>query len=228
MANELTPSGRQRKVAHLGSASTSSFSFDSLIGGRNSGQLELNDRTPTSPEIDSPSSLLLRELESLITPPPPNSQASVSSKSIKDRPLGEALFDACAEVKVITSSVSMHLSNESRQKLFNQIDMMHEIDGWDPEDNPVDGPSYSTFLKWLLVVAPKKGPGLGLSHSGNVVAAWMHNKDRLIVEFLPKDKSKWSITRHCDGEVERGFGEANILRLLEVLGPYEVECFFRK
>lgn len=200
-----------------------------LAGFKNNRLCFQKEPTSMGPEGDSQLALLMERIEDLkIKYDDGCISTKTSSRKLSKRTIQEVLFDACADVKVMTSQVSMYLKDEMRQKLFNQIDLIHEPEDWDVDDSPVNKPSFNSFLRWFLLVSPERGPGLGLTYAGNIIAAWVENKNRLILEFLPKDKSKWSVTKYIDGEVERSSGEANILRLPEVLSPYEVDNFFNK
>ena len=139
----------------------------------------------------------------------------------------ELLFDARANVKIMASAVSMHINPELRIKLFRQIDMLHDPDEWEPEDTPINQLSFKTFLSGLLQINPERGPGLGLSNTGNVIAAWVTDKDRLIIEFMPK-KVKWVITRFINDEPEQFTGRTLINRLFESLAPYNPDHWFSK
>jgi len=147
---------------------------------------------------------------------------------VSNRTTKEILFDACANVKILTSKVSMHLNSEFRNNLFIQIDRVHEPKSWNQDDEPVNQLSFNSFLRWYLLNTPEQGPGIGLSPLGNLVAAWMVGRDRLIIEFLPKDKTKWLISRYYNDEKERGSGQTSISRLSAVLSPYNVDTFFKE
>jgi hypothetical protein len=144
----------------------------------------------------------------------------------KRKSIEETLFDACADVKIATSQVSMHLDRAAIKKIFHQIDLMHNVNEWNIDEQVINVNSYKSFLKWFLFVNPTKGPGLGLSHQGNLVAAWMNKLDRLILEFYPNEQAKWMIKSENNGEIETGSGQSSILRLPKVLAPYEVKTNF--
>ena len=74
--------------------------------------------------------------------------------------VAERLFDATAEVKMLTSQVAMHLENEWRERLFSQLDRLHDPDEWDKDDRPVERSSFSTFLKTICDLRPAVRPGL--------------------------------------------------------------------
>lgn len=155
----------------------------------------------------------------------PPSPASITFLP-KSKSLEEKLFDATASVKVLSSKVAMHLNQERRNKLFSQIDSLHDIDEWDEEDMPVKDSSFETFLKAILLISPKRHPGLGLSHKGNLIATWGNSQDRLVAEFLPKGFVRFVLSRNLDGEIERATGETNISRLFECLTPYQPNHWF--
>lgn len=139
----------------------------------------------------------------------------------------ELLFDARANVKIMASAVSMHIKPELRKKLFRQIDMLHDPDDWEPEDIPINKSSFKMFLSGFLQISPERGPGLGLTNAGNLMASWVSDKDRLIIEFLP-NKILWVITRFIDDEPEHFTGSTKINRLVKTLAPYNPEKWFSK
>jgi hypothetical protein len=152
----------------------------------------------------------------------PSSLPSVpSSKTIEEK-----LFDATASVKILASKVAMHLDRDRRNKLFSQIDSLHDIEEWDEEDRPIIDSSFETFLKAILLISPQRHPGLGLSHEGNLIATWGNTQDRLITEYLPKGFVRFVLSRIIDGEIERATGETKISRLLECLTPYQPNHWF--
>lgn len=158
----------------------------------------------------------------------PISPASIPLSNT-NKSINEQLFDATSSIKILTSQVAMHLDAKFREKLFSQIDYLHELDDWDPEDKPIQKASFTTFLRTILYIKPKRYPGLGLSYTGNLIAAWTVGKDRLTIEFLPNDQVKWVLAKHYDnGEVERSASQSSILRMLKCLAPYAPEIWFYK
>jgi hypothetical protein len=149
----------------------------------------------------------------------PRSPASLTS-SVVQKPLEERLFDATANVKILTAQVSMHLEREWRDKLFRQLDSLHDPEEWEPDDEPIQQASFATFLKAIVQLKPQRRPGLGLSHGGNLIAAWSTGRDRLTIEFLPNDGVRWVISRYRDDESERFAGQTAVSRLAEGLAHY--------
>lgn len=163
-----------------------------------------------------------RRVSELLIPPSP---ASLTSP-IGPRPLEERLFDATASVKILTSQIAMHLEREWRDKLFRQLDSLHDPNEWEPDDEPVQQASFATFLKAIVQIRPKRRPGLGLSHAGHLIAAWTKQADRLTIEFLPDDRVRWVIGRIRDDEPEHIAGQTRVSRLAEALAPYDPEIWF--
>jgi hypothetical protein len=143
-----------------------------------------------------------------------------------ERPIQELLFEALASVKILTSQVAMHLDREWRDKLFSQLDSLHDLTEWEDGDQPIQQSSFATFLKAMLSVRPARRPGLGLSSAGHLIAAWTTGDDRMTIEFLANDRVRWVLSRQYDGEPERVAGEMSVSRLMDGLTPYSPERWF--
>lgn len=166
--------------------------------------------------------LIERHVNELLNPPSPASLTSL----LAERPLEERLFDATANVKILTAQVAMHLEREWRDKLFRQLDSLHDPAEWEPDDEPIQQASFATFLKAIVQIKPQRRPGLGLSHGGHLIAAWTTGLDRLTIEFLPNDRVRWVLARYRDGESEHFAGQTAVSRLAEGLAPYNPENWF--
>lgn len=142
--------------------------------------------------------------------------------------LEEKLFDARADVKILFSEVSMHFSDALRNKLFHQIDLLHDPDDWENGDDPIQSKSFNTFLRWFYLNKPQQLPNFGLSVAGCFIASWLtnHNKDSLILEFLSNDRIKWFVTKYYDKEADHSSGSTNLSRIAEVLAPYYPDNWF--
>lgn len=163
-----------------------------------------------------------------------SSFSNVSTKSYKTKLVSkptveEVLFDARANIKVLTSALSMHLDDGFRRSLFEQIDLIHDPDDWDETDSPINSDTFKSFIRWYILNSPGVKPGYGLSSTGNIIAMWFNNKDKLLIEFFPYDKARWLVSKVvADDEFERASGTAKISRLLDVLAPYSPNDFFRR
>jgi hypothetical protein len=179
-----------------------------------------------SSAISEQTRLVLDQIEELKNSPSLTIGPTEHSSSNIERTTEENLFDACANVKIITSQVSMHLRPGWREKLFHQLDQMHNSDDWDLEDEPVKQDSFRTFIKWIVQINPERGPGLGLTTSGNIIAAWVNDGGRLTVEFLPNDQARWVVLKFFENQPERASGQTSLARLSSNIAPYSPEIFY--
>lgn len=140
--------------------------------------------------------------------------------------LEEKLFNATADVKVMTSQVAMYLDSQWRSKLFSQIDSLHDEDEWEQGDEPLQRESFATFLKAICELKPKKRPGLGLTTSGQLIAAWTAGSSRLTIEFSNNSRVKWVISRVIGDEAEHYVGDTTVNRLAAGLLPHHTEEWF--
>ena len=179
-------------------------------------------RMPIVPTRSDSNVELIQRLANLQNPKSPGSIAVV-----KQDDLAHQLFDALAQVKILTSQVAMHIDTEWRNKLFRQLDSLHDIEEWEAGDEPIRRESFSTFLRTILSLDPKRRPGLGLSQSGHLVAAWVKNDDRLTIEFLPGDRVRWVLSQRIEGDLpERFAGETRVDLLASRLASHNPDYWF--
>jgi hypothetical protein len=129
---------------------------------------------------------------------------------------------------MLTASVAMHLDQARRDKLFRQLDSLHDVTEWEEGDEPLQRSSFSTFLKAMLTVNPQRQPGLGLSQDGHLIGAWTTQRDRLTIEFLPNDWVRWVLAFHKeeDDGPRRFAGQTPVSELTEGLAPHRPEHWF--
>jgi hypothetical protein len=159
----------------------------------------------------------------------PESPASLSGGTVAamgGRSVEARLYVALADAKVLTSRIAMHLDRHWRDKLFRQLDSLHDIDEWDLDTQPLDKASFSTFLRTLHAIGMKRRPGLGLSFKGNLIGAWTVGPNRLTIEFLPDDKLRWSVIREYGQQPDRAAGETSVARIAGILAPYSPGIWF--
>lgn len=187
-------------------------------------QPRLTATSPQFPAFSEDTKEILRRIQSLQSHPSPGSLRSDDMN--QDKPLELRLFDALASAKILTSQVAMHLDQSWRNKLFQQIDSLHDPVEWEVADEPLREASFSTFLKAILNINPGRRPGLGLSSEGNLIAAWTKDSDRLTIEFLPSDRVRWVLSRRAEGDTERFAGETRVGRLFHGLKSFSPEHWF--
>jgi hypothetical protein len=171
---------------------------------------------------------IVQHVQTLQSPASPASLHPQRDERPDKRPLQERLFDALREVKILTSQVAMHMDKEWRDKLFYQLDALHDPAEWEGDDQPIRKSSFETFLKAMLSISPERRPGLGLSHAGHLIAAWTTDEDRLTIEFLPNDRVRWVLSRHSNGEIERYAGDTGVSSLAAGLSKYHTERWFSR
>ncbi|MCC6834476.1 MAG: hypothetical protein IT213_05780 [Cytophagales bacterium] len=142
--------------------------------------------------------------------------------------LEDQLYEAKACCKIKTSSIAMYLPDDRRSRFFRQLDNLMDIENWEEDDKPVTEASFTTLLRLLLFIRPKRNPSLGATSDGNILAAWViNNQDRLTIECLAGDKVRWVLCGYFEENFERVAGEATfIARLPEVLSPYNPGHWF--
>jgi hypothetical protein len=148
-------------------------------------------------------------------------QQKESVDSIEDK-----LRNANALCKTKTASIAMHVSKEWLFLFYRQLDNLMDPENWEDDDTPITDESFATLLRMLLYVKPKKRPGLGATSTGNIIATWTRDKERLTIECLPSDKVRWVLSVYINNERESAAGVTSLKRLLDVLSPYVPQHWF--
>ncbi len=139
----------------------------------------------------------------------------------RDKTVGEILFDANVAAKILTSHISMYLRDGWRDKLFYQLDNLLDPEEWDPQDKPLQKKSFETFLKAICDIRPTVRPGLGLSFSGNLIAAWISpEKNRLSLEFAQDGSVRLIGTRYIDEDPVFFSAHASVVNLKKTLREF--------
>ncbi len=221
MSNELVQAGTFPRIGQSGPVAES-YPDLSIY----SKKLPFEPQQPYEPmQVFSKETLNIKhQIEQMLSPVAPSMLGIASD----NRTLEEQLFDATAQVKVLTSQVAMYLDSVWREKLFLQIDYMHDPQEWEEGDKPLQKESFETFLKAICDLRPAIRPGLGLTHNGQLIAAWTHGGNRLTIEFHPRNRVRWVIARRQDDETEHYVGDTNVARLRAGLEPHHPEEWLAK
>ena len=123
----------------------------------------------------------LRASEAATLPPPPSLEVQ--------------LFDNSAQLKIFFSQIAMHLTNEWRIAIFEQLDFLLKIEDWQEDSALIEVSTFLTFLRFLIFAAPYRVPSLGISPNGKVLAAWLNGDERITVQFLPDDRAIATLLR---------------------------------
>lgn len=152
--------------------------------------------------------------------------AALKAQPSAGHSLEEQLFDSRAACKIRTAQIAMHLEPGRRERFFAQVDSLLDADEWDEDDQPISAASFATLLRLLLLIRPKRWPGLGASMDGHVIAAWTKGENRLTVECLPEDQLRWVLVRYRNGERKSAADDTALLGLPDALQPYEPQIWF--
>lgn len=118
--------------------------------------------------------------------------------------LPERIFDARVEIKVATSYYAMHLSNESRARLFSEFDYVLDEEAWDEEDKLPAIESYRRFLKWSIFTGDSTWSSLGIDDDGNILVAWVRGKTTLTANF--GERIRWTHKIDAAGDIQLSSG----------------------
>jgi hypothetical protein len=177
------------------------------------------------PAFSSETKRLARQVDALRPSTP--SPTFREQEPLAEKSLAERLFDALAAAKVLAASVAMHLDRARRDKLFRQLDSLHDVTEWEEGDEPLQRSSFGTFLKATLAINPQRQPGLGLSQTGHLIGAWTTQRDRLTIEFLPNDWVRWILAYYKEDHEPRRFaGQTPVSELAEGLAPHRPGHWF--
>jgi hypothetical protein len=152
------------------------------------------------------------------------------TEELEDPSTEERVLCNRAELKIIASIYALqHIESKVRTQLFNQIDWLLSPENWEDEDKLANKDSFKTLIKFILNFHPTEAPYLGLSSEGNLLAEWRQESNKLSLECLPQEKTKWFVSCTIDGEGERASGEApSLRRLLNLLEPYKKVGWFNE
>lgn len=106
----------------------------------------------------------------------------------RDEGLEASLFRNRADVKILTSQVAMHLSNEERQALFSAIDWLLDHAEWEDESSQIDENAFRSYLRFMIFARPCRFPNLGVGPNGTLLVGWHKDEKSVHAEFLPEDQ----------------------------------------
>lgn len=140
--------------------------------------------------------------------------------------LAEKLFDVGAASKVSVNQLAMHFGRGWQQKLFLQLDAVLDSDEWDASDQLLTPSSFTTFLHILLLLRGKRRPGIGISSTGDIVAMWTVDANRLTFQCHADDWVTWIVSRVVDDETHTAAGRTTLPFLFAAIGAFNPEQWF--
>lgn len=153
-------------------------------------------------------------------------QALLPRATGAEKSIQEKLFDALASFKIFTSQVAMHFDLQNRDGLFKRLNSLLDPEEWPEGDLTPELASFRTLLRTVLVVRPKKMPGLGTSSRGRLVAAWIAGADRLTIECFSNDRLRWSLSVTEESERRAAAAEFSLKHLVAEIAPYGPQRWF--
>jgi hypothetical protein len=178
---------------------------------------------PSSLAAGKESKVLRERLRAMQKTPP----SAPEAQSEPGAQITERLFDASAQLKILVSRVSMHLSDDWRRRLFRKLDSLHDPDNWEQSDTLIDPGSFMNFLRLILQIGLIDPLSLGVSPEGHFLTGWVRDKDSLTLEFTGGDEIRWALVRYLGDHRESAAGRTLLERLPAVLKPYSPETWFQ-
>jgi len=183
------------------------------------------DRVRPSHMLSASAAIPVVEKQSAVLRPQTSSGVTVATAKAPPS-VPEKLFDALATAKVWMSKVAMHFPKENRDRLYKQLNLLHDFDEWFEGDAPVQLASFQSFVRTVLHHGISTRPALSLSPSGNLLALWSDGGDKLTIEFLPGNRARWLVVTSSRSGPENATGTTPIERVREVLMPYNEHRWF--
>lgn len=116
------------------------------------------------------------------------------------------VLERAFELKILASQYAIHLTDERRKKLFNEIDRLINPASWYDDDILLTNGSLRAFLRWTLYSNWLPWTALGVSHSGNLLVSWRRGDDRVTAEVFPEDSIRWTAAVFQEGDQETAVG----------------------
>ena len=154
------------------------------------------------------------------------SKKIIHERVSQDGEIERRLFDSLSEIKIFLSQVSMHLDNAMRNKIFDQLDKICNVEEWDIADDPIEISSFRTFIRMIFLINPTRYPGLALANKGNLLAYWVNEDSRLSIECLERDSVKIVLSKRLDNDIDRAAIITTIGNVMNRLSPYSPSCWF--
>lgn len=146
-------------------------------------------------------------------------QQHVYNRNLKSSP-EQKVFFALASAKIWFSKIAMHFPISERDRIFKQLDVLHNFEDWDDLDHPISVESFKTFVRAIIIYKINAKPSISLMPDGNLLARWLDTNDKMVIEFLPENHVRWMIEDKNFPEDETASGKAALNRLKQVIAPY--------
>jgi hypothetical protein len=122
----------------------------------------------------------------------------------------QRVFDASVEMKVAVSNYAMHLTPETRAKLFHDLDEVVNVEDWYEEDALPSALSFRDFLKWTIFSKRYNWLSIGFSDEGYILVAWKSERALLSATFRGNARVLWTATRSSPEGETYAAGESTL------------------
>lgn len=143
-----------------------------------------------------------REVQSVRT------KSTVSQKVSFERETEKQLQYSAMALKQAVAPYAMHLSYSQRHRLFDEIDFLLDVDGWDEDDSQPAQSSFVNFLKWAIETKADTWASLSLDGDGNTVVAFVSGENVITAAFLPDATVEWTSRLILDDGVDASAGKS--------------------
>ena len=123
----------------------------------------------------------------------------------------ESIYNSLVSLKVAVSRYAMHLSNDERQRVFQELDSVINVDDWHEGDPLPKVTAFQDFLKWMIYSKYFKWISIGVSDDGGLLVAWKTKRVLLTAKFSGiggQEAVRWTAKIKSDvGEVGHAAGK---------------------
>jgi hypothetical protein len=151
-------------------------------------------------------------------------QMATDEASAPSAGLNERLNALSALLDVALSELSMHLGVSVREQVQRDLRRLTALDYWEEGESLPSIQSFSGFLQFLSLRSDLTPPAIGISPTGNFLAAWRAGKDaRVTLEFLSENSVRWVLLDARDKQADRpitGAGVVPIATVDRIIAPY--------
>jgi hypothetical protein len=124
--------------------------------------------------------------------------------------LEQTLFNVLVGLKVSVSQYAMHLSQEVRHRIFDQLDAIINADDWHEEDDLPRQDAFQEFLKWQIYAGCFDWTSLGVSDEGHILVAWSTTNTFLTANFDGSGEVRWTVRYQSEGSPGHAAGKSSL------------------
>lgn len=140
------------------------------------------------------------------------SSTLVTSRSPRNS-LHEELFSELVKLKIAVAQYAMHLSRDTRHRIFHDLDSLLNPEDWYEEDKLPQMSSFRDFLKWTVYAKRFNWISLGISNDGHIQAAWKSDRGLLTARYTGNGRVIWTARITAEGGDDQLAGDSSLQSL---------------